>query len=535
MKHILRFLSLFFLLASVPVAFARQGADALFMTATEEEDIAIEGALDGVFSISGTRHVRFSKGNLQYTTVGSHRCGDNSMRAGTWRFAENQYDMLGEANANASATYSDYIDLFGWGTSGWNGGAVAYNPYSTSTTSSDYYVAGQSLRNLTDSCAYADWGVYNAISNGGDTPALWRTLTNDEWRYIFLSRSGSTVCGTANARYCMAQVADVNGVIVFPDSYTHPSAAPTLQYINQNGNGAGYAKNVIDASEWTAMETAGAVFLPAAGSRRGTELESMGTHGYYWSSSYKDKSYVHHLYWYPSVVSPTNVQNRYLGFAVRLVHDVEDQCMGRATTGTDVRTVCNSLVWYDGITYTEDNTTATTTLRNVAGCDSIVTLNLTVTNEAPPVYATDEQTACGSYTWIDGNTYTESNSTATYMVMRSNGCDSIVTLNLTISEMATATDTKSACGSYTWIDGNTYTESNTTATDTLTAANGCDSIVTLNLTISDVATSTDTKSACGSYTWIDGITYTESNTTATDTLTAANGCDSIVTLNLTIS
>ena len=59
------------------------------------------------------------------------------------------------------------------------------------------------------------------------------------------------------------------------------------------------------------------------------------------------------------------------------------------------------------------------------------------------------------------------------------GCDSIVTLDLTISNSVSGTDTQVACESYTWIDGNTYTASNNSATFTLVggAVSGCDSIV----------------------------------------------------------
>ncbi|MNK01869.1 hypothetical protein D3C87_196820 [compost metagenome] len=158
-----------------------------------------------------------------------------------------------------------------------------------------------------------------------------------------------------------------------------------------------------------------------------------------------------------------------------------------------------------------------------------------------PSTGTDTQTACGSYTWINGVTYVASNNTATDTIVggAANGCDSIVTLNLTINQPATGIDTQTACGSYTWINGVTYIASNNTATDTIVggAANGCDSIVTLNLTINQATTGIDTQTACGSYTWINGVTYTVSNTTATDTIVsgAANGCDSIVTLNLTIN
>ena len=202
------------------------------------------------------------------------------------------------------------------------------------------------------------------------------------------------------------------------------------------------------------------------------------------------------------------------------------------TTGTDIQTACNSYTWIDGVTYTSSNNSATYSLTNAAGCDSVVTLNLTINS---PTTGTDIQTACNSYTWIDGVTYTSSNSSATYSLTNAAGCDSVVTLNLTINSPTTGTDIQTACNSYTWIDGVTYTSSNNSATYTLTNAAGCDSVVTLNLTINSPTTGTDIQTACNSYTWIDGVTYTSSNNSATYTLTNAAGCDSVVTLNLTIN
>jgi hypothetical protein len=97
-----------------------------------------------------------------------------------------------------------------------------------------------------------------------------------------------------------------------------------------------------------------------------------------------------------------------------------------------------------------------------------------------------------------------------------------------------STDTIASCGSYTWTDGVTYTTNNNTATDTFVNAAGCDSVVTLNLTLNSSSSSTDSITACNSYTWTDGITYTTNNNTATDTFVNTAGCDSIVTLNLTV-
>lgn len=217
-----------------------------------------------------------------------------------------------------------------------------------------------------------------------------------------------------------------------------------------------------------------------------------------------------------------------------------DLTITQPAVGTSVQSACNTFTWIDGNTYTSNNNSATYTFTGGAanGCDSIVTLDLTINQ---PGIGMDVQTACSAYTWIDGNTYTSSNNSATYTFTgaAANGCDSIVTLDLTINQPATGTDIQSACNSYTWIDGNTYTSSNNSAMFTLTgaASNGCDSIVMLDLTINQPTTGVDVQTACSAYMWIDGNIYTSSNNIATFILTgaAANGCDSIVTLDLTIN
>ena len=182
-------------------------------------------------------------------------------------------------------------------------------------------------------------------------------------------------------------------------------------------------------------------------------------------------------------------------------------------TGTDVQTACETFDWIDGVTYTSSNNTATFTIVGGAasGCDSIVTLDLTINN---PTTGTDVQTACETFDWIDGVTYTSSNNTATFTIVggAASGCDSIVTLDLTINNTTTGTDVQTACESFTWIDGMDYTANNNTATFTIVggAASGCDSIVTLDLTINTVNTSTSVSEltitadlAGATYQWID--------------------------------
>lgn len=199
--------------------------------------------------------------------------------------------------------------------------------------------------------------------------------------------------------------------------------------------------------------------------------------------------------------------------------------------GTDVQSSCGSYTWIDGNVYTENNNSATFLLSDANGCDSTVTLDLTINSASS---GTDTQVACGDYEWIDGVVYSESNNSATYTTTNVFGCDSIVTLDLTITTLIETTDVQEACNSFTWIDNQTYTV-DTIVTFMLSSSNGCDSLVTLDLTISSVLESTDVQSSCGPFIWTDGITYSENNTTATQTFISVGGCDSIVTLDLTVA
>ncbi|MBI2280528.1 MAG: gliding motility-associated C-terminal domain-containing protein, partial [Bacteroidetes bacterium] len=213
--------------------------------------------------------------------------------------------------------------------------------------------------------------------------------------------------------------------------------------------------------------------------------------------------------------------------------------INNSTTGTDLQTACNSYTWIDGNNYTASTNTPTYTIvgGSANGCDSIVTLNLTINTFAS---GTDVITSCTPITWIDGNNYSVSTTTPTFTIVggSSQGCDSVVTLNLTINNSTTGTDLQTACNSYTWIDGNNYTASTNTPTFTIVggSSQGCDSIVTLNLTINNSTTGTDVITSCKPITWIDGNNYSASTTTPTFTIAGGSvqGCDSVVTLNLTV-
>ncbi len=122
-------------------------------------------------------------------------------------------------------------------------------------------------------------------------------------------------------------------------------------------------------------------------------------------------------------------------------------------------------------------------------------------------------------------------------IIRSNqsGWDSLIITNLTINDSKSSTDSIIGCNIYTWINGVTYTSSGAAAKDTFKTINGCDSIVSLKLTINYSKSFIDSIVACNSYTWVDGVTYTSSDTAVKDTFRTINGCDSVVSLNLTIN
>ena len=202
-----------------------------------------------------------------------------------------------------------------------------------------------------------------------------------------------------------------------------------------------------------------------------------------------------------------------------------------STADTIAPVACDSFVSPSGNVWTVSGA-YTDIIPNMAGCDSVITINLTVNQSSSSIMS---DTACDNYVWtINGLTYSSS---GTYIDTISNmaGCDSVVTLNLTINNSSGTSLSDTACGSYTWSqNGQTYTSSGA-YTDTLVNASGCDSLITLNLVINSATSFVETEVACDSFTWSHtGLTYTVSGTYE-DTLVNAVGCDSIVTLNLTIN
>lgn len=265
------------------------------------------GAISGKFTINENGdQVYFSQGNLQYI---------GSAATPYWKFAENQWDYLGTTTGQNSADQNVDRDLFGWGTSGWNNGNIYYQPYDT-----EWFWDGELgygygptdgtyIYDLEGDYANADWGVYNAIANGGNTPNLWRTLHWEEWRYVFNTRNT-----TSGIHYAKAQVNGVNGVILLPDDWN--SSVYVLNYTNKTN--APYSTNEITLGDWGTMEANGAVFLPVAGFRNGILFNSTQS-SYHstsseWYVSFNDSNF--------GIYAGGNIY-RYSGQSVRLVRDVQ--------------------------------------------------------------------------------------------------------------------------------------------------------------------------------------------------------------------
>ena len=223
------------------------------------------GAVRGKYTVNaGGNQVYFSRGNLQYT-----------QSTQKWSFMEHQYDVVEAVGQNVGENYANQnvISLFGWGTSGYNHGAVSYQPWNTNNIDENYCVYGDGAYNLYDQTGQADWG-YNAISNGGNATNQWRTLTRPEWEYVFNTRTTNS-----GIRFAKAIVNNVKGMILLPDDWD----AEYYTLNNTNDGVADFSSNTISLSQWSILEQYGAVFLPYAATRNATVVPY--EYGTYWSAS----------------------------------------------------------------------------------------------------------------------------------------------------------------------------------------------------------------------------------------------------------
>ncbi len=263
-----------------------------------------EGAINGRFSVSDTKKVYFSKGNLQATYNTSW----------TWAFATNQWDYIGNAAGNTSIngggtiSGTGTVDLFGWVGAACTWTGAAQYGISNVTTANQYgNVAGEALK--------SDWGTL-AITNGGNTANFgWHSLASSEWDYLFKTRTTPS-----GVRYAHATVNSVPGLVLLPDDWS--TDYYSLDKVN-DANSTAYTDNVISSSDWTSkLEAHGAVFLPAGGYRNGATVSDAGVQGTYWSSTSSTTISARGFY-FKSATFMGNTQNfvRNRGCSVRLVYD----------------------------------------------------------------------------------------------------------------------------------------------------------------------------------------------------------------------
>ena len=210
--------------------------DSISMVAPEEPEQADPSAGIGVFSVAEGKTVTFSPGNLQYT-----------QSTNTWSFATEQYNIIGTSNIQDNSL-SDTIDLFTWGSGN--------NPMGCATTT------------------FVDWGT-NTID--GVIGGTWRTMNQTEWNYLINQReNASNLIG-------IAQIENINGLIILPDHWINPAGISFKSGFHQNSGSIYYAEQQrYTIQEWKIMESAGAIFIPAAGCRTELEYSGENEHGYLW-------------------------------------------------------------------------------------------------------------------------------------------------------------------------------------------------------------------------------------------------------------
>lgn len=243
------------------------------------------GSLPAKFKVADGKYVYFSKGNLQY-----------ARKSNTWSFAERQYDAIGNANISDGAL-ADTIDLFGWSSDG---------------NSVTQWGASVSTENSLFSGNFSEWGN-NAISNGGNTAKHWRTLTSDEWQYLF-----------KHTRWTVGRVAGALGFILLPDDFSAPSGI-TVNVVSTGSLTESTKTYTLDdannytESEFAQLQKLGVVFLPC-GYRNGTTVTTSGD-GYYWSASAQSTTQAKHIQFGATSANFGASANRYMGYYVRLVQD----------------------------------------------------------------------------------------------------------------------------------------------------------------------------------------------------------------------
>ena len=268
----------------------------LLLAACTMSMYAVDGMLNGYFSVSADKTVAFSKGNLRAYT------SDNGT-TWKWTFAEHQWDYIGNSAANngvsgdATVSFNGSVDLFGW---------------STKTTK---YGIHNSKDNSTYSGDFEDWGATMGEN--------WFTLSKTEWVYLCNTRTNA-----ANLRG-QAVIDGKRGLVILPDDWALPDGS-SFTPMPKN-----WTSNVYTLEQWSTMERAGAVFLPAAGYRDGTVLGSVDDFGLYWSSTLYDADKAFSMHYGQVYFGASELDQRAYALSVRLVREPQVGDLFKAASGSD--------------------------------------------------------------------------------------------------------------------------------------------------------------------------------------------------------
>ena len=281
------------------------------------------------FSVAAGKQVYFSQGNLQYQA-----------KTDTWRFAEHQYDVVPEedlAFTKVTSDYDEWIDVFGWGSSGYGRAKPYTRDYSETDASGKTIQESLHVYGAIGVNIDYDWGVYNPIANGGNKKGLWYTLTLNEWNYLFNTRTNASSLHVP-ARIIIEEDDNsrktIAGIVLLPDDWTPASVPDGVSFTTTASSSPHeYDTNILTCDQWEKLETTGAVFLPSLGYQgsggsfynrsndAGTSIEFD-----YWSSSCyssnADTKYAIYSYYGTSFSSNSPSANNFM--PVRLVKSSVD-------------------------------------------------------------------------------------------------------------------------------------------------------------------------------------------------------------------
>jgi len=396
--------------------------------------------------------------------------------------------------------------------------------------------------------------LYISDNNGNN----WSNVTNvdnDYWDIVVADNGNIFSCGGSNTPSLTGIIKSTNNGQNWTQINSQLDASVTFVYALENDcNGNLYAigndkiyKSQNNGDSWTYLNT-----IPALGGSY-FEVATNGDFYLFINNNGFYKSNDNGATW--QLISDFPIA---LNGILRFLKQIDDKIVVFTTQGVFSKSIelqTNPVWWSDGTTNqnsiqvqpTQTTTYSVTVSDGVGTCTDSITIQV----NNPQINAGSDLSVCegetatltatgaDTYAWdngvVNGQPFTPTVD-GYYTVTGTDtlGCFNTVSVFLDVLQPTSSTITPVSCDTYTAPDNEVYTNSGQ-YTAIIPNAAGCDSTITINLTVNNSNSGTDSKTACDSYTWIDGNTYTASTNSPTFTLQNAFGCDSVITLNLTIN